>query len=173
MGWCIWLSGRWKVDAKGAKIHHPVSKRPILQFVSIKRKDCGEWAIPGVCGFYISFSSFIDEVHCFPVCVSVTLSHSNLLFIVPNWDWAVWDFYGRPRYKYKAARKSRHRIFWLILHRYIGWMSLWNTFDKDMYWRQDIVHLNKLYFKHQCTEQLTLISLQITDKLRNDTILNH
>lgn len=38
---------RWKVDAKGAKIQHPVSKRPILQFVSIKRKDCGEWAIPG------------------------------------------------------------------------------------------------------------------------------
>ncbi|XP_074551848.1 ADP-ribose pyrophosphatase, mitochondrial [Halichoeres trimaculatus] len=38
---------RWKVDAKGAKVIHPVSKRPILQFVSIKRKDCGEWAIPG------------------------------------------------------------------------------------------------------------------------------
>nr|XP_046270307.1 ADP-ribose pyrophosphatase, mitochondrial [Scatophagus argus] len=38
---------RWKVDAKGAKVHHSMSKRPILQFVSIKRKDCGEWAIPG------------------------------------------------------------------------------------------------------------------------------
>lgn len=38
---------RWKVDANGAKMHHLVSKRPILQFVSIKRKDCGEWAIPG------------------------------------------------------------------------------------------------------------------------------
>uniref|UniRef100_A0A3B4UVT5 ADP-ribose pyrophosphatase, mitochondrial n=2 Tax=Seriola dumerili TaxID=41447 RepID=A0A3B4UVT5_SERDU len=38
---------RWKVDAKGVKIQHPVTKRPILQFVSIKRKDCGEWAIPG------------------------------------------------------------------------------------------------------------------------------
>ncbi|XP_049418102.1 ADP-ribose pyrophosphatase, mitochondrial isoform X2 [Epinephelus fuscoguttatus] len=38
---------RWKVDAKGAKVSHLVSKRPILQFVSIKRKDCGEWAIPG------------------------------------------------------------------------------------------------------------------------------
>ncbi|KAM9346517.1 ADP-ribose pyrophosphatase, mitochondrial [Symphorus nematophorus] len=38
---------RWKVDAKGAKMHHSVSKQPILQFVSIKRKDCGEWAIPG------------------------------------------------------------------------------------------------------------------------------
>ncbi|XP_061893299.1 ADP-ribose pyrophosphatase, mitochondrial isoform X1 [Entelurus aequoreus] len=38
---------RWKVDAQGEKIHHLVSKKPILQFVSIKRKDCGEWAIPG------------------------------------------------------------------------------------------------------------------------------
>ncbi|XP_053194574.1 ADP-ribose pyrophosphatase, mitochondrial [Scomber japonicus] len=38
---------RWKIDAKGAKINHSVSKQPILQFVSIKRKDCGEWAIPG------------------------------------------------------------------------------------------------------------------------------
>ncbi|XP_072298647.1 ADP-ribose pyrophosphatase, mitochondrial [Eucyclogobius newberryi] len=38
---------RWKVGAKGAKMQHAVSKRPILQFVSIKRKDCGEWAIPG------------------------------------------------------------------------------------------------------------------------------
>lgn len=38
---------RWKVDANGAKIQHTVSKQPILQFVSIKRKDCGEWAIPG------------------------------------------------------------------------------------------------------------------------------
>lgn len=28
------------------------SKRPILQFVSIKRKDCGEWAIPGVCPLF-------------------------------------------------------------------------------------------------------------------------
>ncbi|XP_075879885.1 ADP-ribose pyrophosphatase, mitochondrial isoform X2 [Nelusetta ayraudi] len=38
---------RWKVDAKGSKIKHLGSKRPVLQFVSIKRKDCGEWAIPG------------------------------------------------------------------------------------------------------------------------------
>ncbi|XP_073350270.1 ADP-ribose pyrophosphatase, mitochondrial [Pagrus major] len=38
---------RWKVDAKGAKVNHSLTKRPILQFVSIKRKDCGEWAIPG------------------------------------------------------------------------------------------------------------------------------
>lgn len=38
---------RWKLDAKGSKTIHSGTKRPILQFVSIKRKDCGEWAIPG------------------------------------------------------------------------------------------------------------------------------
>lgn len=48
--WCVAWSGRWKVDAKGAKVNHSVSRQPILQFVSIKRKDCGEWAIPGVSG---------------------------------------------------------------------------------------------------------------------------
>lgn len=47
-------SDRWKVDVKGAKIHHSVSQKPVLQFVSIKRKDCGEWAIPGVSVFYAS-----------------------------------------------------------------------------------------------------------------------
>lgn len=80
------LSGRWKVDAKGGKMHHSVSKRPLLQFVSIKRKDCGEWAIPGVGIFFfcISFSSFIDEVclfsfHCayldmLTLCVNMLVS---------------------------------------------------------------------------------------------------
>ncbi|KAM8825487.1 ADP-ribose pyrophosphatase, mitochondrial [Synchiropus picturatus] len=38
---------RWKTDTSGAKVSHPLSKKPVLQFVSIKRKDCGEWAIPG------------------------------------------------------------------------------------------------------------------------------
>ncbi|XP_006867834.1 PREDICTED: ADP-ribose pyrophosphatase, mitochondrial [Chrysochloris asiatica] len=38
---------RWKRDSSGNKITHPVSGRNILQFVAIKRKDCGEWAIPG------------------------------------------------------------------------------------------------------------------------------
>ncbi|XP_056871211.1 ADP-ribose pyrophosphatase, mitochondrial isoform X1 [Takifugu flavidus] len=38
---------RWKEDPKGGKTLHPVSRLPILQFVSIKRKDCGQWAIPG------------------------------------------------------------------------------------------------------------------------------
>ncbi|XP_056649791.1 ADP-ribose pyrophosphatase, mitochondrial-like [Monodelphis domestica] len=38
---------RWKRDNHGNKVSHPVSGKDILQFVAIKRKDCGEWAIPG------------------------------------------------------------------------------------------------------------------------------
>ncbi|XP_049741720.1 ADP-ribose pyrophosphatase, mitochondrial isoform X2 [Elephas maximus indicus] len=38
---------RWKRDSSGNKITNPVSGKNILQFVAIKRKDCGEWAIPG------------------------------------------------------------------------------------------------------------------------------
>nr|KAF6501689.1 nudix hydrolase 9 [Molossus molossus] len=38
---------RWKRDRSGNKITHPTSGKNILQFVAIKRKDCGEWAIPG------------------------------------------------------------------------------------------------------------------------------
>ncbi|NXI16068.1 NUDT9 protein, partial [Irena cyanogastra] len=38
---------RWKRDRSGNKVAHPVSGKNILQFVAIKRRDCGEWAIPG------------------------------------------------------------------------------------------------------------------------------
>ncbi|KAK2493504.1 hypothetical protein MC885_009697 [Smutsia gigantea] len=38
---------RWKRDRCGNKVPHPISGKNILQFVAIKRKDCGEWAIPG------------------------------------------------------------------------------------------------------------------------------
>ncbi|XP_076851782.1 ADP-ribose pyrophosphatase, mitochondrial [Brachyhypopomus gauderio] len=38
---------RWKRGSDGQRVPHAISKRPVLQFVSIKRKDCGEWAIPG------------------------------------------------------------------------------------------------------------------------------
>ncbi|XP_012656767.1 ADP-ribose pyrophosphatase, mitochondrial-like [Otolemur garnettii] len=38
---------RWKRDSQGSKVIHPVSGKGILQFAAIKRKDCGEWAIPG------------------------------------------------------------------------------------------------------------------------------
>ncbi|XP_028670694.2 ADP-ribose pyrophosphatase, mitochondrial [Erpetoichthys calabaricus] len=38
---------RWKRDRDSMKVLHSHSGKPILQFVSIRRKDCGEWAIPG------------------------------------------------------------------------------------------------------------------------------
>ncbi|XP_043942210.1 ADP-ribose pyrophosphatase, mitochondrial isoform X2 [Protopterus annectens] len=38
---------RWKRDRSGKIIIHPESEKPILQFISIKRLDCGEWAVPG------------------------------------------------------------------------------------------------------------------------------
>ncbi|XP_016047297.1 ADP-ribose pyrophosphatase, mitochondrial isoform X2 [Erinaceus europaeus] len=38
---------RWKRDKRGSKITHPGSGKNTLQFVAIKRKDCGEWALPG------------------------------------------------------------------------------------------------------------------------------
>ncbi|XP_011673397.2 ADP-ribose pyrophosphatase, mitochondrial [Strongylocentrotus purpuratus] len=38
---------RWKRDSSGKKVLHPTSGKPILQFISIRRKDSGEWAIPG------------------------------------------------------------------------------------------------------------------------------
>ncbi|NWJ01134.1 NUDT9 protein, partial [Crypturellus undulatus] len=38
---------RWKRDSSGNKIAHPVTGKNVLQFVAIKRRDCGEWAIPG------------------------------------------------------------------------------------------------------------------------------
>ena len=38
---------RWKRDAFGNKVFDPITNKPILQCVLIKRKDNGEWAIPG------------------------------------------------------------------------------------------------------------------------------
>lgn len=38
---------RWKVNEKGERIKHPKTGKPILQFISIQRRDSGEWAIPG------------------------------------------------------------------------------------------------------------------------------
>lgn len=38
---------RWKRNETGDKATDGVTKKPILQFVSIQRKDSGEWAIPG------------------------------------------------------------------------------------------------------------------------------
>uniref|UniRef100_A0A8C5WI49 Nudix hydrolase 9 n=1 Tax=Leptobrachium leishanense TaxID=445787 RepID=A0A8C5WI49_9ANUR len=38
---------RWKRDADGKAVSDPDSGKPVLQFVAIQRKDCGQWAIPG------------------------------------------------------------------------------------------------------------------------------
>uniref|UniRef100_A0A6J0V528 ADP-ribose pyrophosphatase, mitochondrial n=1 Tax=Pogona vitticeps TaxID=103695 RepID=A0A6J0V528_9SAUR len=38
---------RWKRDGSGNKMAHSGSGKNILQFIAIKRRDCGEWAIPG------------------------------------------------------------------------------------------------------------------------------
>jgi ADP-ribose pyrophosphatase len=38
---------RWKRDSDGLIVTDEVSRRPILQFVSIQRRDTEEWAIPG------------------------------------------------------------------------------------------------------------------------------
>ncbi|VDD80216.1 unnamed protein product [Mesocestoides corti] len=38
---------RWKLDDNGGKVLEPNSGKHILQFVAIKRRDTGEWAIPG------------------------------------------------------------------------------------------------------------------------------
>ncbi|CAH8517792.1 unnamed protein product [Schistosoma intercalatum] len=38
---------RWKIDNSGSRCLNKTTGRPILQFVSIRRKDSGQWAIPG------------------------------------------------------------------------------------------------------------------------------
>ncbi|XP_074108972.1 ADP-ribose pyrophosphatase, mitochondrial [Cotesia typhae] len=38
---------RWKRDSLGSIIKHELSKKSILQFVGIERRDSGQWAIPG------------------------------------------------------------------------------------------------------------------------------
>uniref|UniRef100_A0A803J889 ADP-ribose pyrophosphatase, mitochondrial n=1 Tax=Xenopus tropicalis TaxID=8364 RepID=A0A803J889_XENTR len=38
---------RWKQDSDGRRVTDKGTGKPILQFVAIQRKDCGQWAIPG------------------------------------------------------------------------------------------------------------------------------
>ena len=38
---------RWRRSSTGDIISDPGSGRPVLEFVSIQRRDTGEWAIPG------------------------------------------------------------------------------------------------------------------------------
>lgn len=39
---------RWKRNENNQIVHHHLTLKPILQFVSILRRDVNEWAIPGV-----------------------------------------------------------------------------------------------------------------------------
>ena len=50
---------RWKRDDAGRRVSHRASDKPILQFVSVRRKDSGEWALPGV-------SSLSSYLLCYP-----------------------------------------------------------------------------------------------------------
>ena len=38
---------RWKLDGNGEKVLHEVTNQPVLQFVSIRRNDTCDWALPG------------------------------------------------------------------------------------------------------------------------------
>ena len=40
------IVSRWQRDGKGEKIM--MAGKPVMEFVAIKRKDTGDWAIPGV-----------------------------------------------------------------------------------------------------------------------------
>ena len=39
---------RWRRNKEGEKVFHEASNRAVLQFIAIKRRDSGQWAIPGV-----------------------------------------------------------------------------------------------------------------------------
>ncbi|XP_043201828.1 ADP-ribose pyrophosphatase, mitochondrial-like [Amphibalanus amphitrite] len=41
------LVTRWRRGADGGRWLHPASGRPQLQLVTIQRRDCGQWALPG------------------------------------------------------------------------------------------------------------------------------
>ena len=62
---------RWKRNEQNEKVIHESSGRPILQFVSIQRRDNNEWAIPGVrmnrwCGGWMQYivNIFDDDDVC-------------------------------------------------------------------------------------------------------------
>ena len=40
------IVSRWQRDGKGEKVM--MAGKPVMEFVAIKRKDTGDWAIPGV-----------------------------------------------------------------------------------------------------------------------------
>ena len=74
---CCQLIVRWKRDDAGLQVSHRASDKPILQFVSVRRKDSGEWALPGVCSvLYLLLNSPVVEcevLHC--VCTLACLKY--------------------------------------------------------------------------------------------------
>lgn len=46
---------RWKSTPEGTKILDAETGLPTLQFIAIRRKDCGKWAIPGVRVLFLKF----------------------------------------------------------------------------------------------------------------------
>lgn len=46
---------RWKSTPEGIKILDTETGLPTLQFIAIRRKDCGKWAIPGVIVLFCKF----------------------------------------------------------------------------------------------------------------------
>lgn len=44
---------RWKRDPKGKVMTDIKTKKPLLEFIAIQRRDSGEWAIPGVSNYFI------------------------------------------------------------------------------------------------------------------------
>jgi len=61
---------RWKRDEDGERIIHPESGKPVLQFVAVLRRDCGEWALPGVstlnfCRVRVCARAYLQLLLCF------------------------------------------------------------------------------------------------------------
>lgn len=144
--WYLLLSGRWKEDSNKGKVLNPVSKRPILQFVSIKRKDCGQWAIPGVCCFDIFCIPFQISwvfVQCEHVCevtmkclscrgwlIQGSRSLSRYRGSSPRRRWTRWKFRRRREPKFTTVSPN-FLILWAFRFRHHH-LSL--TVRADMFW---------------------------------------
>ena len=55
----IFSSTRWKRGPDGNIEKNQISQKPILEFVSIQRKDVKEWAIPGLMMIMLTMNTFI------------------------------------------------------------------------------------------------------------------
>lgn len=71
---------RWKRSSDKSKILSTLTNQPILQFLAIKRKDCGKWAIPGVSSFSVHYLNAVMIVyhHCW-ICIYVNILFQGFL----------------------------------------------------------------------------------------------